>query len=83
MSRAAAKVDAKMVYISSCGVYGGTKTTPYNEYDKTNPLTYHHFTKLQGEVVVKEQNDNFIIVRPGWLFGGTIQHKKKLCRSTP
>ena len=76
MARAADSINAKIVYISSCGVYGGSKTSPYNELDETNPSTYHHFTKLQGEQRVKEHNKQFLIIRPGWLFGGTPGHKK-------
>ena len=76
MAIAADKINAKIVYISSCGVYGNGKTEPYNELDDTNPLTYHHFTKLEGEKRVKEHNKQFLIVRPGWLFGGTLAHKK-------
>jgi dTDP-4-dehydrorhamnose reductase len=76
MAIAADKINARIVYISSCGVYGNGKTTPYTELDDTNPLTYHHYTKLEGEKRVKEHNNNFLIVRPGWLFGGTPAHKK-------
>jgi len=76
MAKASDFVNAKIVYISSCGVYGDTKTTAFNELDKTNPLNFHHFTKLEGENRVKEHNKNFLIIRPGWLFGGTLQHKK-------
>lgn len=76
MARAADKVCAKIVYISSCGVYGNAKSTPYNELDDTNPLTFHHYTKLEGEKRIKEHNKDFLIIRPGWLFGGTLQHKK-------
>lgn len=76
LSRAANHVNAKIVYISSCGVYGNGKSKPYNELDFPKPQTYHHFTKLEGELRVKEHNNNFLIIRPGWLFGGTLQHRK-------
>jgi dTDP-4-dehydrorhamnose reductase len=76
LSRAAGMSNAKIVYISSCGVYGNQKKSPYNELDVTVPVNYHHFTKLEGEKRIKEHNPNFLIIRPGWLFGGTLQHKK-------
>ena len=76
VSQAANRVNAGVVYISSCGVYGNEKTTPYTELDATNPTTYHHYTKLEGEKKIKEHNSRFLIIRPGWLFGGTTQHKK-------
>jgi dTDP-4-dehydrorhamnose reductase len=76
IAMAASRLNAKIVYISSCGVYGSGKTAPYNELDNTNPQTYHHYTKLEGEKRVKEHNNNFLVIRPGWLFGGTVYHKK-------
>ena len=76
VAMAADKIKAKIVYISSCGVYGNGKATPYNELDEPAPVNFHHSTKLEGERAVKERNDNFLIIRPGWLFGGTVQHKK-------
>ena len=76
MAIASGKIGAKIVYISSCGVYGNGKATPYSEEDDTNPLNYHHVTKLEGERMVIENNQKAIVVRPGWLFGGTTLHKK-------
>jgi dTDP-4-dehydrorhamnose reductase len=76
LSLAADQVNAKIIYISSCGVYGNGKTSAYTELDKPEPVNYHHFTKLEGEKAVKEHNNQFLIIRPGWLFGGTVLHKK-------
>ena len=76
LSLAAATTETKIVYISSCGVYGNGKVTPHNELDPVNPLNYHHYTKLIGEQRIKEHNRNFLIIRPGWLFGGTLTHRK-------
>jgi dTDP-4-dehydrorhamnose reductase len=76
LSLSAADNETKIVYISSCGVYGNGKKTPHTEDDPTYPVNYHHYTKLLGEQRVKEHNKRFIIVRPGWLFGGTPLHKK-------
>lgn len=76
LSVAAAKNDTKIVYISSCGVYGNGKTIPHTELDSTIPVNYHHYTKLEGEKRIKEHNSRFLIIRPGWLFGGTQSHKK-------
>ena len=76
MSLTANSADIPIVYISSCGVYGNSKATPYNELDFTNPVNYHHYTKLEGEKRIKEHNSRYLIIRPGWLFGGTQSHKK-------
>lgn len=76
LSLTASATDTKIVYISSCGVYGNGKTAPHNELNATNPVNYHHYTKLIGEQRIKEHNSRFLVVRPGWLFGGTQLHKK-------
>lgn len=76
LSVAAAENDMKIVYISSCGVYGNGKTAPHTELDATVPVNYHHYTKLEGEKRIKEHNSRYLIIRPGWLFGGTQLHKK-------
>ncbi len=76
MAIAANKIQAKLVYISSCGVYGNGKKTPYTEQDNTQPLNYHHITKLEGEKLVAEHHSCPIVVRPGWLFGGSREHRK-------
>jgi len=76
ISLVAAALQAKVVYISSCGVYGNSKTEAYNELDATNPLTYHHYTKLIGEQRITDHNHRYLIVRTGWLFGGDKEQKK-------
>lgn len=76
ISIVASALQAKVVYISSCGVYGIGKTEPYNELDATNPLTYHHYTKLIGEQRISNHNHRYLIVRTGWLFGGDKDKQK-------
>ena len=76
ISLVAAALSARVVYISSCGVYGTGKTEPYNELDATHPLTYHHFTKLVGEQRITDHNQRYLILRTGWLFGGDITQRK-------
>lgn len=76
LSLTANATDTPIVYISSCGVYGNGKTTAHNELDATSPVNCHHYTKLEGEKRIKEHNSRYLIIRPGWLFGGTQLHKK-------
>lgn len=69
------KRGAKMVYISSCGFFGD-EVRPYSEED---PVVLKHVyakSKYQGEEKVKEFCPEYFIVRPGWLFGGSIEHRK-------
>jgi dTDP-4-dehydrorhamnose reductase len=73
---ACAREQVRLAYVSSCGVFDGTKTTPYTELDAPNPLTQHHRSKWFGERVVTSLIAEHVILRPGWLFGGSAAHKK-------
>lgn len=68
--------DVLFIYISSTGIYGPTKTTAYTEFDKMNPTTIHHKSKYQGELIVQNHLSQYLILRTGWLYGGTKTHAK-------
>jgi dTDP-4-dehydrorhamnose reductase len=65
----------KFVFISSTGVYGRGKSTPYHEYDPVFPTTVHHRSKLLTEQAVLTCVDT-LVVRTGWLFGGSTENPK-------
>ena len=69
------KKNTVLVYLSSTGIYGAEKNSPYTEYDAVNPTTVHHKSKYEGEKVVQNLN-KYLIIRTGWLFGGGVKHKK-------
>jgi dTDP-4-dehydrorhamnose reductase len=73
---AARDVPLKFVYLSSTGVYGEHKATPYDEFDLTLPTTVHHRTKLEAERLVRSQRANHLILRTGWLFGAAAQQPR-------
>ena len=64
------------IYVSSTGVYGEYKNGTYTEFDKVEPTTIHHKTKLEGENVVKNHLSKYLILRTGWLYGGDKEQKK-------
>ncbi len=67
----ARKKGAAMVYISTAGVFDGTKPSEvYDEYDQPNPLNVYGATKYYGELVVKEFVEKHFIIRAGWMVGG-------------
>jgi len=70
------KVNKKLVFISSTGVYGDYKKTPYSEFDETFPTNNHHKLKLEAEKFVLSMNSINLILRVGWLFGGDISNKR-------
>jgi len=66
---AAKKVDARFFYISTDYVFDGIKEGAYYEYDSPDPKTIYGMSKLLGENFVKEQLNEFFIVRIAWLYG--------------
>ncbi len=63
------ETDSALVYISTDYVFDGTKGSPYQEYDQTNPLGMYGKTKYLGEVQVRDLLDKFYILRTSWLYG--------------
>ena len=68
--KAAKKIDAKVIYISTDYVFDGKGDTPwYPDCKEYNPLNIYGMTKLEGEKVVSELIDKYFIVRIAWVFG--------------
>ena len=62
------RFGTKLVHISSAGVFDGKKATPYAEKDAAKPINTLGESKLGGEDAVKSTYDNWLIIRPGWIF---------------
>lgn len=62
--------DVLFIYISSTGIYGTSKTDAYTEFAPINPTTIHHKSKYEGEKVVQNHLQKYLILRTGWLYGG-------------
>ncbi|MEK7180191.1 MAG: NAD(P)-dependent oxidoreductase [Patescibacteria group bacterium] len=77
MALAAQAVEAKFVYVSSIGVFDGTKKGPYTESDTPNPQNYYGHSKYAGELIVQALLKDYIIARSGWMFGGGPSRDKK------
>ncbi|MCX7747179.1 MAG: NAD(P)-dependent oxidoreductase [Clostridia bacterium] len=69
------KYNSKLVYISSCGLFGD-QLREYAETDEVVLKTEYAKSKYLGEEMVREYCEKYFIVRPGWLFGGNLSHKK-------
>ena len=69
------QANAVLIYISSCG-YFGDEIKYYSESDEVKLKTVYARTKYEGEQLAMRVNEKTIAIRPGWLFGGEIAHKK-------
>ncbi len=68
--------DLLFIYISSTGIYGERKNVAYTEFDIVKPTTVHHKSKYEGEKVVQNHLNKYLILRTSWLYGGKITHNK-------
>lgn len=66
---AAKKLDAKMLYVSTDYVYGGSGVEPFEVTAPTDPKSVYGRTKLEGENAVKKHLEKYFIVRTSWVFG--------------
>ena len=60
--------DAVLIQISTDFVFDGEKREPYVETDIPNPISVYGASKLQGEVEVKQQLEQYFIFRTSWLY---------------
>lgn len=74
---AAKKIGAKLIYISTSGIFDGTKKSSYTEKDKPNPKSHYGRSKYLGELMVQSIMDDYIIARASWIFGGGPLADKK------
>lgn len=72
-----AKYNATLVYISTGGVFDGTKGDYYTEDDKPNPIMVYGATKLAGEHEVTKVGGKAFILRAGWMVGGGPRNDHK------
>ena len=70
------KNDIKFVHISTDAVFDG-KSGNYSEQDQPNPLSTYARTKLEGEQLVQEENEQAIIARVNF-FGWSLSGKRSL-----
>ena len=71
LAHASRTAGARFVHFSSTGCYGRWKDAPYNDFDRLQPTTVHHTSKALGEDAVREAGAESLILRLGWVFGGS------------
>ncbi len=69
MAQESQKIKAKLIHISTDYVFDGKSNLPYLETSTTNPIGIYGKSKLAGEEKIKENTDNYIILRTAWVYG--------------
>lgn len=69
IAAACAKLNAKLVYISTDYVFPGDGERFYETGDQTGPLNVYGRSKLAGEQAVQEALERYFVVRISWVFG--------------
>lgn len=69
LGRIAKKKGVKVFHISTDFVFDGELDRPYIETDETNALSAYGKSKLEGEKLLQEANEDCCIVRVQWTYG--------------
>lgn len=68
LASACAKTGSILAHFSTDYVFDGTRSA-YREDDIPNPINAYGESKLLGEVSIRENMDDYRIIRTSWLFG--------------
>ncbi|MBC7851488.1 MAG: dTDP-4-dehydrorhamnose reductase [Chitinophagaceae bacterium] len=63
-----AKLNCKLIHLSTDYVFDGNAPTPYPEDALTNPVNLYGASKLKGEQLCMANNADSIIIRTAWVF---------------
>ena len=61
--------NALLVHYSTDYVFDGRKEELYTERDEPNPVNNYGKSKLEGERILQEETDKFLLFRVSWVFG--------------
>ena len=70
------KLDIPILYISTAGIFDGSKDT-FDDWDVPNPMGHYARSKYAGEVFVEKNSSRYLICRAGWMMGGGPMKDKK------
>jgi dTDP-4-dehydrorhamnose reductase len=65
------RYGGKLIQISTDYVFDGMREVPnpYAEEDEPAPVSYYGQTKLEGERIIQEETDRYMIIRSAWIYG--------------
>lgn len=70
LARAAARMGARFLFVSTDFVFDGSGDTPWKPADPPRPINVYGASKLAGEAAVRAEAEAYFIVRTSRLFGG-------------
>lgn len=70
------KLDIPMIYISTAGIFDGSKDA-FDDWDQPNPMGHYARSKYAGEVFVEKNCRRHLIFRAGWMMGSGPKKDKK------
>ena len=62
------ELGCKLVHFSTDYVFGGDDVNPYSELDSVSPLSVYGKSKLEGEKIITEITNDYLIFRTSWVF---------------
>ena len=68
MAEEAKRIGAALVHYSTDYVFDGTKNSPYEEADPTDPINVYGKTKLAGEQAIRDSGAHHLIFRTAWVY---------------
>ena len=87
VARAAATLNARLIYLSTDYVFDGRQTTPYREEDVPHPINVYGQSKRDGELAALAGCPNTLVARTAWLYGhggrNFVKTMIKLAREKP
>lgn len=69
LARQCAAAGIPLIHLSTDYVFDGTKQNAYVESDTTNPINVYGQSKEQGEIAVRDNHKQHVILRCSWIFG--------------
>jgi dTDP-4-dehydrorhamnose reductase len=68
LASACKKFHTKFIHISTDYVFDGTSSTPLTEENVTSPVNIYGASKLEGEKLAFQNNEDSIIIRTSWVY---------------
>ena len=71
LAKACKRTNIPLLHVSTDYVFDGAKRSPYTEDDPINPINVYGKSKAEGELLIRKEIDEHIILRTSWVFSKT------------